>query len=287
MKVIIIYNPNSTGDSESNAKQLARELRKDKVTVETRPTKHAGHGEEIAARLAKENKDVVLISSSGDGGYHEVINGALSTNKTKLVVGVLPSGNANDHYSALVGGSLAKSVSGKKFRSIDTIKVTATINGKPWERHAHSYVGMGVTAVAAKRLTKERPNLLSEKWIVLHSLFSFKYVKLREGGDKKRYSSIIFGNIDRMSKVMKLSENASVSDGKFEMTSIRFHSKLRLITYLLTTATTGLKDSRSMKKFSCVTMRPLPIQLDGEVFTIDAGSKVVVESIKQNLRCVI
>lgn len=53
MKVIIIYNPNSTGDSESNAKELARQLRKDKVTVETRPTKHAGHGEEIAARLAR------------------------------------------------------------------------------------------------------------------------------------------------------------------------------------------------------------------------------------------
>lgn len=50
MKVIIIYNPNSTGDSESNAKELARQLRKDKISVETRPTKHAGHGEEIAAR---------------------------------------------------------------------------------------------------------------------------------------------------------------------------------------------------------------------------------------------
>ncbi len=287
MKVVIIFNPNSTGDSEANAQYLARQLRDYKVPVETKATKHAGHGEEIAARYAKQNKDIILISSSGDGGYHEVVNGALASPSSKLIVGVLPSGNANDHHSALGSGSLAKSIRDKKFRSIDTIKVTATIEGKAWQRYAHSYAGIGVTAVAAKRLTEERPNLFTEKWIVAHSLFSFRYVKLREGSDNNRYSSIIFGNIDRMSKVMKLSENASVTDGKFEMSSIRFHSKLRLIFYLLTAATAGLKDSRSIKKFSSITIRELPIQLDGEVFTIDKGSKLTVESVKQNLRCVL
>jgi len=287
MKVVIIYNPNSTGDSKSNAMKLARQLRKYNVEVEARATEYAGHGEEIAARFAKENKEIILISSSGDGGYHEVVNGALSSKKTKLVVGVLPSGNANDHHSALGTGELAESIRDGKFHLIDTIKVSAKIRGKRWERYAHSYVGMGVTAVAAKRLTLERPNIFTEKWIVARSLFSFKYAKLRVRRDNKRYSSIIFGNIDRMSKVMTLSRGASVTDGKFEMSSIRFRSKLRLILYLVTAATKGLKDSKSMSKFICFTYNSLPIQLDGEVYTIDARSKIKVTSEKQNLRCVI
>jgi diacylglycerol kinase family enzyme len=287
MNVLILYNPNSTGDSEKNAKQLARQLRAEKVSVKTQATSHAGHGEEIAAKLAKQKTKTILISSSGDGGYHEVVNGALSQENSTLTVGVLPSGNANDHYSALGDGALVESILQNKVQAIDTIKVTATVNGKKWQRYAHSYVGIGVTANAAKRLTDERPNLFTEKWIVLHSLFSFSYVKLKEGKATRRYSSIIFGNIDRMSKVIKLSDDSSVRDGKFEMSAIRFHSKVRLLTYLMTAATVGLKHSESLKRFKFTTLRTLPIQLDGEVYLIDKNSPVTIESVKRNLRCIL
>lgn len=225
MSIVIIYNPNSTGGSHDNATSLAKVLRKAHLTVKLRKTEHAGHGEHIAASYAKKNQAVTLISSSGDGGYHEVVNGVLAHQSNKVIVGVLPSGNANDHYAAVGSDSLAASIIKKKFRHIDTIKVTATVEGNPWVRYAHSYVGIGVTAVAAKQLTVERPNVLTEKWIVVRSLLSFRSVKLREAGRTHRYSSMIFGNIDRMSKVMQLSEGASISDGKFEMTSIRLRSK--------------------------------------------------------------
>lgn len=287
MKTVIIYNPNSTGSSESNAKQLARELREKGVEVTTRKTTHAGHGEEIAESYAKRDETLVLISSSGDGGYHEVINGALQHKTNNFVVGVLASGNANDHDSALGSGSLAQSIEKKKFQRIDTIKVSATMSGKPWVRYAHSYVGMGVTAVAAKKLTEDRPNLITEKWIVLKSLFSFRYIKLRVEGDNRRYSSILFGNIDRMSKVIGLSDNTSVTDGKFEMSAIRFRSKLRLIGYLFGAATIGVKNSHSIKKFECIATRSVAMQLDGETVVIDAGSPITIESVKQNLHCVL
>lgn len=287
-KVVIIYNPNSTGDGEANAKALADELKAANSSVSLRGTTHAGHGEEIAARYAQKNEAIMLISSSGDGGYHEVINGALSRENSKLVVGVLPSGNANDHYSALGSGSLADVIKKQNITSIDTIKVSAQINGRPWVRYAHSYVGIGVTARAAHRLTKDRPNAFTEKWIVAHSLFSFRSVKIKENGESRRYSSLLFGNIDRMSKVIKLSENTSVKDGKFEMSRIRFRSKFRLLAYLLTAATVGLKRTQSLQKYECeTTNEPLPIQLDGEVYEIDKNTKITIESIKQNLRCVL
>ncbi|MES2631056.1 MAG: diacylglycerol kinase family protein [Patescibacteria group bacterium] len=287
MNVVIIFNPNSTGGSEENARQLAQQLRKEKIDVTVRKTTHAGHGEEIAAKYAHENKDIVLISSSGDGGYHEVVNGVLSVKKSKLVVGVLASGNANDHSSALGSDSLSKAIKKRAFEHIDTIKVTAKVGGEDWVRYAHSYVGIGVTANAAKRLTEDRPNVFTEKWIVLKSLLSFKYIKIKEDGNIHRYSSILFGNIDRMSKVMKLSENNSVKDGKFEISSIRFHSKLRLILYLFTAATKGLKHSQSISHYDFRTIKALPIQLDGEVHVIDAGSDVQIDSVKKNLYCVL
>lgn len=287
MNVVIIYNPNSTGDSKSNALSLAKDLRERGVSVKTRETTHAGHGEEIAADLAQSGIATILISSSGDGGYHEVINGALSSNNDTLVVGVLPSGNANDHFSELGGESLAEAIASKQFKAIDTIKVTGTVQGKPWVRYAHSYAGIGVSATAAKRLTEDRPNALTEKWIVLRSLLSFRYVKLIVNNDTKRYSSILFGNISRMSKILKLSNESSVTDGKIEMSWIRFRSKLRLISYLITAATIGIKKAQSIKKFTFKTTGRLPIQLDGEAYVIDAHSDVTIEAMYKNLRCVL
>ena len=287
MKVVIIYNPNSTGDSEKNAKDLAHELRGKKIEVSVRETTHVGHGEEIAASYAKSGKDVVLISSSGDGGYNEVINGALVGPSKNLVVGVLPSGNANDHHTAIGSDSLAKAIVKKDFQHIDTIKVSATVKGEAWVRYAHSYVGLGVTAVTAKSLTDERPNIFTEKWIVARSLLSFRYVKLNENGKIRRYSSILFSNIATMSKVLTLAKNASVVDGKFEMSTVRFRSKLRLIVYLLTAATIGVKRTQSLPSYHVETVSLLSIQLDGEVFMIDKGSQLTVESAKQNLHCVL
>ena len=287
MKTIIIFNPNSTGDSKANATSLAAQLRKEGVETVLKKTTHAGHGEELAAKYAKQNEPLVLISSSGDGGYHEVVNGALAQGQSKLVVGVLPSGNANDHYVAIGTDSIVEAIRDQKFHKIDTIKVTATIKGKPWVRYAHSYVGIGVTATAAKSLTEDRPNVITEKLIVARSLASFSHVKIKENGKTHRYSSIIFGNVQTMSKVIKLSNENSLTDGKFEMTSIRLRSKLRLIAYLLTAATVGLKHSESLSKYECIAVSKLPVQLDGEVYTIDAGSSVSVESMKQNLHCVV
>lgn len=287
MEVVIIYNPNSTGDGKANAQALARRLRAENIEVTLKQTTHAGHATEIAESYAKKRSETILISSSGDGGYHELINGVLPYPSSKLIVGLLPSGNANDHHTSLNSGDMAKAITTRHIRRIDTIKVSGTVKGKPWVRYAHSYGGFGVTAVAAKRLIEDRPNPFSEKWTVLHSLFSFRYVKVYEGRTKRRYSSFIFSNISTMSKVMKLSKSSSVTDGKFEITSIRFGSKLRLIGYVLTAATVGLRHDASKRKYRCTTTSPLALQLDGEVYTLDAGTTLTVESAPKSLRCVL
>lgn len=288
MNVLILCNPNSTGDSKKNADSLQRQLRERQYSgsVEIIETTHAGHGEEIAAEYAKSGKEVLIVSSSGDGGYHEVVNGALSENASRVITGLLPSGNANDHHAEIGSQSITDEIIENAFQSIDTIKVTSVINGKLWTRFAHSYVGIGVSPRTAKDLTDERPNIFTEKWLVARSLFSFSYVKIREQGKSRRYSSLVFGNVGTMSKIILLSKTSSVTDGKFEVNSIRFRSKIRLIAYLLKLTTVGAKSVASVEEYTFTTIKPLLIQLDGEVYTIDSSRDVRIESVRQNLRCV-
>src|SRR3982750_2899542 len=103
--ITIIYNPNSTGPSEAKARVLHEDLikRRKRTKITLTPTKRAGHAEDLAYKAAHANRRALIISSSGDGGYHEVINGALRAQLegAKPTVGLLPAGNANDHYHSL------------------------------------------------------------------------------------------------------------------------------------------------------------------------------------------
>src|SRR5437764_2946213 len=95
--VLIIYNPNSTGNSAGAARDLQKRLQTSlKLPIRLLPTHYSGHAEELAYTGAKEHHNPLLVSSSGDGGYHEVINGAMRAQLTgaKPVCAVLPTGNA-------------------------------------------------------------------------------------------------------------------------------------------------------------------------------------------------
>ena len=292
MKVVILYNPNSTGESKQLATEfcdaLAQADTTNILTIELTATQHAGHGEEIAASHAKKGEPCVIISASGDGGYHEVVNGALSADNSRVITGVLPAGNANDHHGAIGGDneSLIASILSEDYHDIDVLHLSAKVDGQAWARYAHSYAGIGVVARAARDLTKERPNVLQEKWLVAKSLFSFRYSKLIEGGKSRRYSSLVFSNIATMSKVLKLADESSLTDGAFEINRIRFHSKPRLLLYLATAATVGLKPAESVSRYTFTTTKATNIQLDGEVYTLDGGCDVTVTSQQKRLRYV-
>src|SRR4051812_48781666 len=103
--ISIIYNPKSTGASKANAFDLVKQLRHTPVAglVRVTPTFFPGHAETLAYDLARSGERPLVISSSGDGGYNEVVNGVLKaqTEGATPTCGLLPSGNANDHYHNL------------------------------------------------------------------------------------------------------------------------------------------------------------------------------------------
>lgn len=288
--VVIIYNPNSTGDGKSNAQSLQQELVKvlpGSVKVALKKTDYAGHAEKIAASYARKETPTLVVSSSGDGGYNEVINGALSVSGSRVATSVLPSGNANDHHRAVAGANLVQDIAAGNFRMIDVIRVSASVGGKPWTRYAHSYIGIGLSPAIGRQLTEAKLNIFNEKWLLLKFFFAFTHISILVDNHKVRYSSLVFSNVDTMSKVIKLSDNASLRDGKFEINAIKHQNKLKLGLYLIQAATKGLSEQSSQKSFTFTTIRPTAVQLDGEVFTLDGHTDVIIESSKRALRCIV
>ncbi len=290
-EVVIIYNPNSTGESKKNARLLKGMLSKSLPAVEIRlyATKHAGHAETIGASYAKKDTKTLLVSSSGDGGYNELINGVLKHKTKHVSVCVLPSGNANDHYHAINGESVARTVIRGTIREMDVIKVTASMDGKPWQRYAHSYVGVGLTAYVGKKLTEAKLNAFNEKWLVLKHLFLFRHTTLKIDHAKQwqRYTSVVVANIDRMSKVTKLSEEAKLDDGELELYEEKQHSFLAILWAGLSASVVGTAPTRHITSVVMQAKRAIEIQCDGEVFQLDKDKDITVSVVKKAIRTII
>lgn len=289
--ISIIYNPASTGASKRNALALAKALQYTAVhdIVKVVPTYFAGHGESLAYELAKASQRPLIISSSGDGGYNEVINGTLRAQAEGAhpTCGLLPSGNANDHYRNLHRRPIVEQILKGEQMQIDILRIASFVGGHLWQRYAHSYIGIGLTPQVGMELNKVKLNRWREAWIVLKTLYRFRSSRLLVRGKERRYDSLIFSNVGRMSKVLSLSDTAELTDGQFEVISFRAHSRPYLVRQLLKAMTFGLHSDRRVSHYEFATIRPTRVQLDGEVFTIDGGENVTITVEPKVLRCII
>lgn len=285
-KIIIIYNPNSTGDGKKNAEDLKEQLTEaSSISVALQPTDFAGHAEKIVQELDN-RADIMVISSSGDGGYHEVINGVLSHGEStnKIITGLLPSGNANDHYHSVHRGDLVDRIIRNDTETIDLIKVTVG----EWTRYAHSYAGIGLTPHIGEKLTQATLNPLKEIWLSIRYFINSRPVKIRDDRGTHRYDSLIFSNVTRMSKYLTLSSDAKIDDGKFEMTGSKVGSFGKLLRHLFKATTVGLtEEADRVSSYTFTTSRSIALQLDGEVYRFAPNSTITVSMAAKTLRCII
>lgn len=288
--ISIIFNPNSTGDGKSMAKQLQDELRQKLPDVDCTcvPTKYAGHAIEIARTIAQSQKAPLIVSSSGDGGYNEVVNGVMTAGNPHAVCAVLPAGNANDHSRTMQDRPLAKAIVKGATTKIDLLKVTIkSAASKQNIKYAHSYVGLGLTPVVAVELNRHSLNAFKELFVVMKSFMQYRPFKIKHGGTVFKLDSLLFGNINQMAKVLTLAPQNRPTDGKFEIVSFPSDSKWNLVKRLAKAATSHLENIQSAEKYEFSVIKKIPIQIDGEVMKLPAGSKVKVESAQHALLTVL
>ena len=282
--IYIIYNPVSTGDSEANAKQLAKDLRSSGVTVKLLASRYKGHARQLGFEHAAHAGDY-LISSSGDGTYNELINGVLSYTKStpEAVTGLVPSGNANDHYNSVHKGDFIERLKSGDVQRIDCLEV----NYADQVAYAHSYAGIGLSPQVGDELNHTKLNPVIEFWLVVKHLVRRRPAKILVDGHVQRFDSLVWSNVGQMSKVLTLSKKAKVDDGKFEINASPYRSIWKLLAQLLRHAVSTPEEPPRASKYTFQTIKRLKLQLDGEIIEIPPQTRVVVKNKPKALACVV
>ena len=285
-RVVVIFNPQSTGDARNKAQELRDELavRAPDLLVELVETQHAGHARELAADAAATGRPLV-ISVSGDGGYNEVVDGAMRANNDNAACAVLAAGNANDHDRATAEHPLVDAIVSGEVCRIDLLRLT--VDGT--SRYAHSYIGLGISPAVALDLEHGGKGSLREVSAAARAFARFRPFEIeRPDGTRGRFDSIIFANINQMAKVATLSEDdGRPDDGAFEVITLRHAAKWRILGTALKASVRGLGPQPSATEYAFTTIGATPIQVDGEVMELHANTQVRIDIAPKALRTVL
>lgn len=98
-----------------------------------------------------------------------------------------------------------------------------------------------------------------------------------EEGDRRSFDSLLFANIAGMAKYATLSETGRPDDGQFEVITLPHVAKWRVLGVALRAATRGLGPQPRARHYAFTTLKQIPLQLDGELLVLDAGTVVCVD----------
>ena len=289
-RVVLIFNPQSTG----HAREMAEDLRDDlaqrvpALDVALLPTEHAGHAVDLARAEAEVGRPLV-VSVSGDGGYNEVVNGVMQAGNEHAASAVLAAGNANDHRRTTKERPIAEAIAAGTVSRIDLLRLTAGGAAGDIVRYAHSYIGLGLTPVVAVDLEKGEKGSLREMVTVVRAFAKFRPFEIEvEGGTRERFDSLVFANIAQMAKVATLSEEQGrPDDGLFEVITLRHTAKWRILATAIKASTAGLGKQPSVSTYAFTTLKPLPLQIDGEVMDLPAEATVRVDIASKAIQTVL
>ncbi|MBA3758360.1 diacylglycerol kinase [Candidatus Saccharibacteria bacterium] len=289
--IVVIYNPKSTGKSRSLAKAFVKKAKAvhPNAKVDLIPTERMSHAEELAATAVKKTGEVLLVSSSGDGGYNEVINGVMkSTKPTKHVTCVvLPAGNANDHSRTMHEAPLVKHLAKAKEIEIDLLKITITQASGKIIRYAHSYAGLGLTPAVGAELNKHDLNPIKETILAAKTFRDLEPFKIVHNNKTITLDSLILSNINQMAKVLTLSDENTPTDGLFEVIIFSHASKPKLLYKVAKAAINQVQPAKRAKRYSFKALHSMPMQLDGEVIKLQKDAAVTVAIAHRGLRTLI
>jgi diacylglycerol kinase family enzyme len=266
-RIVVIFNPQSTGEAPRLAEELRADLarRLPATSVSLSPTERAGHARDLAREAAGTGRPLI-ISVSGDGGYNEV------------VCAVMAAGNANDHSRTTAERPLADAVVAGEVRRIDLLRLTVGSGPDERSRFAHSYIGIGLTPVIAVDLEEGGKGSIREIVSVVRTFARFRPFMIElENGSRRRFDSLLFANIAQMAKYATLSDNGSPDDGRFEVITLPHTARWRILGVAIKAATRGLGPQPTATHYGFTTLKPIPLQMDGEVLALDAGTRVQVD----------
>lgn len=283
-RVVVIFNPHSTGDAPALAEELAADLaeRLPDLPVRLEPTQYAGHARVLAGEAAATGRPLI-ISVSGDGGYNEVVDGVMKAGNEHAVCAVKAAGNANDHRRATRERPLVDAIVAGDVVRIDLLRLTIGAGAGAEVRYAHSYAGLGLTPVVAIDLEKGGKGSFREIVSVVRTFAKFRpfTIEVEPGevdpGGRRSIDSLLFANIAQMAKYATLSETGRPDDGRFEVIALPHTAKWRVLATAVRAAVRGLGPQPSARHYAFTTVKPMPLQVDGELVELEPDTSVSVD----------
>ena len=188
------------------------------------------------------------------------------------------AGNANDHRRTTAQRPLIDAITAGEVRRIDLLRLTIGDGVHARTQYAHSYIGMGLTPVMAIDLEKGGKGSLKEIVSVIRTFAKFRPFTIQlEDGTRRSFDSLLFANIAEMAKYATLSETGPPNDGRFEVIALPHTAKWRVLGVAFRAATRGLGPQPTVEHYAFTTLKPIPLQLDGELLALDPGTPVRID----------
>ena len=245
--------------------------------VETRTTQYSGHAKKIANESC--NKFDYLIAVGGDGTLNEIVNGI--DFKSKIIIGLLPYGTANDFSRGqklqFNAHFLFELIKNDSYKAIDIGLVKVNIDGSLVQRRFINIADIGLGGFVTEKILKDRNNYLSGKLkyaiAILKGILTYSKNELIVQGDfnfQGKILTLAVCNGSFFGHGLCISPEANVLDGSFNVTCIK---NVSLMDYLrnLYKIKRGVMIEHPEINYSSVqkinashTDKASPIEVDGE-----------------------
>ena len=137
---------------------------------------------------------------------------------------------------------------------------------------------MGLTPVMAIDLAKGGKGSSKEIVSVVRTFAKFRpFTTQLEDGTRRSFDSLLFANIAEMAKYATLSETGPPNDGRFEVITLPHTAKWRILGVAFRAATRGLGPQPTAQHYAFTTLKPIPLQLDGELLALDPGTPMRID----------
>jgi diacylglycerol kinase family enzyme len=290
----VIFNPAAgRGRARAMVRRLVRRL--GAAAFALRPTRAAGHAEELARDAAREGFPTV-VAAGGDGTVHEVANGLLEAPAPGPVLAVWPIGSANDYAFALgLTGCQALGRRASVVRPVDVGRVTAEGGRRRWFVNGLGVGFNGAVTSESRKLHRLRGLPLYATALLRAVLWHFDRPRMTITFDGERLEAPTLAltvNLGRREGNFPLTPKADLADGLFDYLHAGRLRRWELLRYLPGMATGNLPtDHPLLRTGRCraVEVRsesPLWAHADGELFCTpgDGTRQLRVELVPAALR---
>jgi diacylglycerol kinase (ATP) len=286
-KIHFIINPQAkNGYSLKVWTEVEKSLKLADIMFKAHFTEHQGHATRIAETIKMEEQvETIIVVIGGDGTVHEVMNGIVGAKHIK--VGFIPGGSGNDFsrgYRIPRKPNLAlQFLLEQKEEKPQYVDIGEIVHDHDRKTFFINNMGAGFDALITKEasgsplkkfLNRFSLGNLIYAYFVIKKLFTYKCTKVIVTIDGKEYRFentwfVTVSNQPYYGGGMKISPDASVVDGKLNITVVSNLSRFKFLMVFITVFWGGhirFKEVTSFdgKNISIVTEEKVYVHADGE-----------------------